>query len=464
MIRRLRLLLLPTSVVVLLAISAAPASGVAGFGDVADERYFTDAIQWMVDNDITTGTSDTCFSPDDAVTRGQAAAFLWRMEGEPAAAPHPFVDVSAGWQQDAVSWMFAESITTGTTATTYSPDDDLTRGQLATLLHRLAGEPSGSPPHPFGDVSRAWQQLPVSWMFANDITTGTSDTEFSPDRAVTRGQAATFLYRYSGSPAVEVDATHPTNPWCVAQVASPIDGYNSLFIGHSFFVPVAAAMDSHATAAGIEGHTQRTYFAGGAGGAPQAFWERESSRLAVQAELDTGDIELFGLTYHPQYPTSVGYVNWIDYALEQNPDTIVFIGYPWMFSPGSVDAATYASNWHGLHETDGHDLIDELRDEFPGATIYDIPYGHAATELYSMFEAGDLPDVDSLVRTSGGDGIFSDSFGHGDRILHDLAELIWLRAIYGVPLSTYVDPGYETDLRPIADAIMDAHDPEYNAP
>jgi glucose/arabinose dehydrogenase len=195
-----------------LALTSAPAGGVAGFGDVAGGRFYTSAVQWMVDNEITTGTRPTCFSPREPVTRGQAAAFLWRMEGFPMGSPpHPFGDVVKDWQQDAVSWMFANGITTGTSPSTYAPDEALTRGQLAALLHRLAGLPMGSPPHPFGDVVEDWQQDAVSWMFANGITTGTSPSEFSPDEFVSRGQLAAFLYRYQGSPAVEVD---PDSTWC----------------------------------------------------------------------------------------------------------------------------------------------------------------------------------------------------------------------------------------------------------
>jgi hypothetical protein len=190
--------------------AAAPAGGVAGFGDVDAGRFFTEPVQWMVDNEITTGTSPTCFSPDDSVTRGQAAAFMWRMEGFPMGAPaHPFGDIVADWQQDPVSWMADEKITTGTTATTYSPDDNLTRGQLAALVHRLAGEPAGAPPHPFIDVVKGWQQLPVSWMADEEITTGTSPTTFSPEDTVTRGQLAAFFYRFKGSPAVVVDEASP---------------------------------------------------------------------------------------------------------------------------------------------------------------------------------------------------------------------------------------------------------------
>ena len=73
-----------------------PVSGVAGFGDIENGRYYTEAVQWMVDNAVTTGTSPTCFSPDRPVTRGQVAAFLHRMEGEPnGSPPHSFVDVVA---------------------------------------------------------------------------------------------------------------------------------------------------------------------------------------------------------------------------------------------------------------------------------------------------------------------------------------------------------------------------------
>ena len=189
----------------MLAGSASPAGSVAGFGDIETGRYYTDAVQWMVDNSITTGTSLTCFSPDRLVTRGQAAAFLHRMEGEPTGSPpHGFVDVVASWQQDPVSWLADQGITTGTSPTNYSPEDTLTRGQLAALLHRLAREP-GASGHPFVDVMLPWQQIPVAWMSQSGITNGTSPTTFSPDLTVTRAQMAAFLYRYRGRLPVVID-------------------------------------------------------------------------------------------------------------------------------------------------------------------------------------------------------------------------------------------------------------------
>ena len=173
-------------------------------------RFYTAPVQWMVDHELTTGSSPTCFSPEEFATRGQTAAFMWRMVGEPAAPPHPFVDVAAVWQHGPVSWMFDIGVTTGTSATTFSPDELVTRGQVAAMLHRLAGEPVASAPTRFADLVTPWQITPVGWMLEEGITTGTSPTTFSPDAPATRGQLAAFLHRYQGSPAVEIDLSSPT--------------------------------------------------------------------------------------------------------------------------------------------------------------------------------------------------------------------------------------------------------------
>jgi parallel beta-helix repeat protein len=147
---------------------------------------------------------------------------MWRMEGSlTGAPPHSFTDVFASWQQAPVSWMVDNSITTGTTATTYSPNDPVTRGQIAAFLWRLAGSPAAPPPTQFTDVVKSWQITPVGWMVQQEITTGTTTSTFSPEDTVTRGQAATFFYRYKGSPPAVVDPNHPAIPACEAQVPGP---------------------------------------------------------------------------------------------------------------------------------------------------------------------------------------------------------------------------------------------------
>ena len=438
--------------------TVSPVASVAGFGDVEDGRYFTAPVQWMVGDGITNGTSPSCFSPSVSVSRGQAAAFLWRMEGRPAAEPHPFSDVDKGWQQDPVSWLFAEGITTGTSSSTFSPDRALTRGQFAALLYRFAGRPPVAEPHPFSDVDKEWQQDPVSWLFAEGITTGTSATEFSPGDPVTRGQMATFLYRYQGSPPVTVDASSPA---CGGP--SPGGGFDSLFIGHSFFRPMAEEMAVLAPLAGFDAHTQEVVFSGGATGSPEGLWLQDTKRANIQAELDEGDIDLFGMTYHPDYPSLTGYVNWIEYALAANPDTIVFVAIPWITNPVNYTAASYAAALDVGYPAVAYPLIDSLRDAYPDTTIFAIPYGLSAGELYTRYADGELDDVTELVG-SNGSGVFRDGFGHADHILEDLASLIWLQAIYGVDLAAF-DAGYDwtVDLNTIASSILAEHDPAYDA-
>ena len=241
-------------------------------------------------------------------------------------------------------------------------------------------------------------------------------------------------------------------------------GFNSLFIGHSFFQPVANRLAFHAANAGIVDHTQQTVFSGGATGAPQALWENAAKRAQIEGLLDTGEIDLFGMTYHPDYPSLEGYENWVAYALSRNPHTIIFVGFPWATYPGATDATAYGTSWHAAYDTIATGIIDGLRARFPSTRFFSIPYGHAAVDLYALYATGNLPDVRSFVAADGS-GLFRDTFGHGGDILIDLAALVWLRAIYHVDLAAYAyDPGTATDLLAIAAAIMDAHDSTYNLP
>ena len=177
------------------------------FTDVHSHSFYATAVDWMVQNEITTGTSLTTFHPERNVTRGEAAAFLWRMSCRPEpAASHSFSDVHADWQQQPVGWLQQHGAapvqgTVTEPASVFNPSTLLTRAQIAGLLHQLFGD--GAQPEtvsPFVDVTEPWQTAPVLWLLANQITTGTSDTTFDPDRNVTRGEFATFLWRHSQQP------------------------------------------------------------------------------------------------------------------------------------------------------------------------------------------------------------------------------------------------------------------------
>ena len=108
------------------------------FSDVSADAYYSEAVRWAVSQGITKGTSDTTFSPNMTCTRAQIVTFLWRSEKSPAAGTaNPFADVkSTAYYTDAVLWAVEENITKGTTNTTFSPDADCTRAQIVTFLWR----------------------------------------------------------------------------------------------------------------------------------------------------------------------------------------------------------------------------------------------------------------------------------------------------------------------------------------
>ncbi|MEM8706672.1 MAG: S8 family serine peptidase [Actinomycetota bacterium] len=176
-----------------------------GFADVRAGAFYERGVEWMVAEGITQGTSPTTFSPGASVTRGQLATFLYRFAGSPdVTSGTNFTDVAPTvYYADAVAWMVAEGITTGTSATTFSPNAGVTRAQLAAFLYRFAGSLAVDGGTDFTDVTPgAYFADPVAWMVAEGITTGTSPTTFSPNSAVTRGQLATFLWRLAGEPIV----------------------------------------------------------------------------------------------------------------------------------------------------------------------------------------------------------------------------------------------------------------------
>ena len=178
----------------LVVIPAQTADATGGYVDVPDGTYYTDAVEWSVEFDITDITSDY-FAPAQPSSRGEIAVWIWRMAGQQDAPAHAFTDLPAS-QSDAVAWLLDQGVTTGTSPTTFSPSRTLTRAELAAFLWRLAGEPTADP-HSFGDVVKGWQQNAVSWLATSGITTGTSPTTFSPARTLSRAELITFLYRYN---------------------------------------------------------------------------------------------------------------------------------------------------------------------------------------------------------------------------------------------------------------------------
>ena len=174
-----------------------PQTGV--FVDVATGSYYEDAVDWAVENGITTGVSANRFDPNGVCTRAQAVTFLWRAAGSPKPETRtmPFADIPAGsYYYDAVLWAVENDITKGTSDTTFSPNMTCSRAQIVTFLWRSEKSPAAGTVNPFADVkSAAYYADAVLWAAKEDITKGTTNTTFSPDADCTRAQIVTFLWR-----------------------------------------------------------------------------------------------------------------------------------------------------------------------------------------------------------------------------------------------------------------------------
>jgi len=169
------------------------------FSDVIDTEYFSLPVKWAMDLGITSGTSATTFSPYDSCTRAQAVTFLWRAahQPEPMSSKNPFKDVSpSDYYYKAVLWAVEQGITKGISDNEFGPGQTCTRAQIVTFLHRFRGEPGIGGTVSFTDVHEGdYFYGAVLWALADKITNGTTSTTFSPGDNCTRGQIVTFLFR-----------------------------------------------------------------------------------------------------------------------------------------------------------------------------------------------------------------------------------------------------------------------------
>ena len=173
----------------------------APFTDVPYGAYYEAPVLWALENGITTGTSATTFSPETACERGQVVTFLWRAAGEPdleSVFHQAFVDVKPShYFYNAVLWAVEQGITTGTDSIHFSPFSICDRAQVVTFLWRAAGSPEPkSAKNPFVDVKTTdFFYKPVLWAVENGITNGVDATHFGPTTPCNRAQVVTFLYR-----------------------------------------------------------------------------------------------------------------------------------------------------------------------------------------------------------------------------------------------------------------------------
>ena len=172
------------------------------FYDVPNDAYYYEAVKWAVENGITGGVGNNLFAPNQPCTRAQIVTFLWRAAGSPVVNYLiPFDDVDEGaYYAEAVRWAASTGIVTGLTETTFGANNACTRAQAAAMIYRYAQvQGKGFTGAwmfllPFTDVPE-WAYESVAWCYMNGVTTGVSETAFAPGSDCTRAQIVTFLWR-----------------------------------------------------------------------------------------------------------------------------------------------------------------------------------------------------------------------------------------------------------------------------
>ena len=155
--------------------------------DFADTRdhWAKDAIDFVSARGLVSGMSETTYAPDNATTRAQLWTILARQND---------ADLSVGgsWYEKAQTWAKTNSISDGT-----APEDTINRAQMVTMLYRAAGSPEVEGASAFTDISAdSYYAKAAAWAAKNGITAGVGNGRFEPNGTCTRGQIATFLYRY----------------------------------------------------------------------------------------------------------------------------------------------------------------------------------------------------------------------------------------------------------------------------
>ena len=155
--------------------------------DFIDTRahWAKDAIDFVSARGLVNGISDTIYAPNNSTTRAQLWTILARQND---------ADLTGGsiWYEKAQNWAKDKGVSDGA-----NPNAAINRAQMVTMLWRAMGQPAAASDASFADVpADSYYAQAVAWAIENGITAGVGNGKFDPDAACTRGQIATFLYRY----------------------------------------------------------------------------------------------------------------------------------------------------------------------------------------------------------------------------------------------------------------------------
>ena len=201
--KRFGALLLALILALSLSVTAYAAVEDTGFSDVAADAWYADAVTYVRDNGLMSGTSDKTFTPGGTMTRGMLVTTLYRMAGSPSLENedlgYPFADVPGdAWYADGVYWARLAGVVGGYSEDQFGPDDPVTREQIAAILWRYAGSPAAESGTDFADEGSisAYAAQAVDWARTNGIVNGVEGNRFLPQSSATRAQVATILRNY----------------------------------------------------------------------------------------------------------------------------------------------------------------------------------------------------------------------------------------------------------------------------
>lgn len=171
------------------------------FTDVPTTHWASEYIEKAVEMGIVSGYENGDFRPDNEMTRAEFATVLWNVAGKPVLPEGPrFTDVSENdWFYKQVAWCYVEGIINGTSGTTFSPNDKLTREQAMTMLYRYKGSPpteNAIDKFSDSDAVSDYAKNAMNWAVSNGIVSGVTETELSPKTNATRAQLATIMVRF----------------------------------------------------------------------------------------------------------------------------------------------------------------------------------------------------------------------------------------------------------------------------
>ncbi|MEN1680126.1 MAG: dockerin type I domain-containing protein [Planctomycetota bacterium] len=232
-------------------------------------------------------------------------------------------------------------------------------------------------------------------------------------------------------------------------------GVSGLFAGHSFFAPVAGDFSTIALANGYVDHSADIVISGAQSGSPRRLWENATKRNEIIGHLDDRDIDLFGLTVYSEEDSSFeDYARWFDEALKHNPDTQFLVGHP-QTPQGAVTPSVLYDTLTEELGAQTFQIVKQLRAAYPNNPVHFIHYGKVATEMKHRYDAGELPDVLSLLpdeelMIGPSDAMFTDiDPGHGGPMIKELGALSWMSLLYGADVASLDYTEYQSDVEGI---------------